>query len=129
MKNFNINSRLCKNMLFVFLTCLFANSAIAASLMVTVESIAESRGQLYLSLFDSKEAFGKEQMANKVENATKGQMKFEFTDLADGDYAVMVYQDLNGNEKLDTNLIGLPKEPWGGSLQGKRLYGPPGYVM
>ncbi len=26
-----------------------------------------------------------------------------------------MYQDLNGNGKLDTNLFGVPKEPWGTS--------------
>jgi len=39
----------------------------------------------------------------------------------------MVYHDVNDNAKLDTNLLGLPTEPWGASLQGKRVFGAPGW--
>jgi len=31
----------------------------------------------------------------------------------------MVFHDVNENDRLDTNLLGLPSEPWGGSLQHK----------
>lgn len=32
--------------------------------------------------------------------------------LAYGEYVVAVFQDLNGNGKLDTGLVGFPKEPY-----------------
>ena len=40
----------------------------------------------------------------------------------------MVFHDLNSNGKLDSNLFGIPKEPWGGSLQGKSVFGAPGWT-
>jgi uncharacterized protein (DUF2141 family) len=36
-----------------------------------------------------------------------------FSDLADGSYAVSVSHDLNGNKKVDTNFLGMPTESWG----------------
>lgn len=36
-----------------------------------------------------------------------------FDELAPGRYAIAASQDLNGNEKTDTNFVGKPKEPWG----------------
>jgi len=33
-------------------------------------------------------------------------------EVAAGTWAVAVYQDLNGNGQLDTNLVGQPKEPY-----------------
>jgi len=54
-------------------------------------------------------------------------MVFSFPDLASGSYAIMVFHDVNSNDKLDTNLLGMPKEPWGGSLQGKSVFGAPGW--
>jgi len=50
-----------------------------------------------------------------------------FNGLDAGEYAVMVFHDVNGNDKLDTNLLGMPSEPWGASLQGKRVFGAPGW--
>jgi acyl-CoA reductase-like NAD-dependent aldehyde dehydrogenase/uncharacterized protein (DUF2141 family) len=37
------------------------------------------------------------------------------TDLPPGTYAASVYEDLNGNQKLDRNVLGIPKEPVGAS--------------
>lgn len=47
------------------------------------------------------------------------------TDLPPGTYAVTVYEDLNGNHKLDHNLIGIPREPAGASNNPAVRFGPP----
>ena len=47
------------------------------------------------------------------------------TDLPPGTYAVTVYEDLNGNRKLDHNLIGIPREPVGVSNNPPARFGPP----
>jgi acyl-CoA reductase-like NAD-dependent aldehyde dehydrogenase/uncharacterized protein (DUF2141 family) len=47
------------------------------------------------------------------------------TDLPAGTYAVTVYEDLNGNHKLDHNLIGIPREPAGASNNPAVRFGPP----
>lgn len=41
------------------------------------------------------------------------QVTFMFRDVSAGPYTVGCYQDVNRNRQLDTNLWGLPKEPWG----------------
>jgi acyl-CoA reductase-like NAD-dependent aldehyde dehydrogenase/uncharacterized protein (DUF2141 family) len=46
-------------------------------------------------------------------------------DLPPGIYAASVYEDLNGNGKLDHNLVGIPTEPIGVSGDSSRLFGPP----
>lgn len=38
--------------------------------------------------------------------------------------ALMVTQDLNGNGKLDRNLLGLPTEPWGASANPSAMAAP-----
>ena len=52
------------------------------------------------------------------------QLRIE-TDLPPGTYAVSVYEDLNGNHKLDHNLIGIPNEPVGVSGNPIGRFGPP----
>ncbi|MGB9419080.1 MAG: aldehyde dehydrogenase family protein [Acidobacteriaceae bacterium] len=47
------------------------------------------------------------------------------TDLPPGTYAVSVYDDLNGNHKLDQNLIGIPNEPVGVSGSQIKRFRPP----
>lgn len=45
-----------------------------------------------------------------------------------GEYAASVFLDRNGNGKLDTDVIGGPKEPWGVSNNAKpKRFGPPAY--
>jgi uncharacterized protein (DUF2141 family) len=45
-------------------------------------------------------------------------------DLPVGSYAISIFHDLNENEKLDTNFVGFPKEPFAFSApMGK--FGPP----
>jgi len=46
-------------------------------------------------------------------------------DLPPGVYAVTVYEDTNGNHKLDHNLIGVPREPVGVSNNPPARFGPP----
>jgi uncharacterized protein (DUF2141 family) len=49
-------------------------------------------------------------------------------DVTFGDYAVAVFEDINGNGKLDTNFLGIPKEPTGISRDAKGSFGPPKFA-
>ena len=44
-----------------------------------------------------------------------------------GKYAITIFHDVNDNEELDTNFIGIPKEPYGFSNNPKSSFGPPGF--
>jgi 4,4'-diapolycopenoate synthase len=46
-------------------------------------------------------------------------------DLPPGTYAVSVYEDFNGNHKLDRNILGVPREPVGVSNNPPARMGPP----
>jgi uncharacterized protein (DUF2141 family) len=56
-----------------------------------------------------------------------GRVRLELTDLAPGEYAVSVVHDENGNNTLDTNWVGMPKEGIGTSNNAKGRMGPPKY--
>lgn len=51
---------------------------------------------------------------------------FDFAGLDPGRYAVICYQDLNGNERLDFGTFGLPAEPYGLSNDVGR-FAPPSF--
>jgi uncharacterized protein (DUF2141 family) len=44
-----------------------------------------------------------------------------------GTWAVLAWQDENGNNELDRNLIGIPKEPYGFSRDARGKFGPPSF--
>jgi uncharacterized protein (DUF2141 family) len=102
-------------------------SQAASDLTITVTPVSESKGQLMLAVYDSELSFRKESVRAISQPAVTGDMTVTISKLPHGTYAVMVFQDLNENGKLDANLMGMPKEPWGGSLQGKTVFGAPGW--
>lgn len=54
-----------------------------------------------------------------------GKVKVAFDGLECREYAVAVVHDENGNGKLDTNFIGIPREGLGASRNARRMFGPP----
>jgi uncharacterized protein (DUF2141 family) len=51
-------------------------------------------------------------------------MRFIFTQVPPGTYAIAVFQDINGNRRLDRTPLGLPLEPYGFSNGAGRLRRP-----
>ncbi len=106
---------------------LLSNNAHAAELTVNINDISAVEGHLMISLYADKESYyqGNPARSNKVK-ITKAQEKIVFKDLADGDYAIKLYQDQNDNDKLDLNMLGVPKESYGFSNNVGR-FGQPKY--
>lgn len=104
-----------------------AQSALAADVTVTVKDIRRLQGHLLVSIFTGKENYHKNVpvTANRVK-VTKSEEVITFSDLPDGEYAVKLIHDDNDNNKLDTNILGIPKEGYGFSNNGG-AFGPPAY--
>ncbi len=62
-----------------------------------------------------------------IENLSGGTATCAFTDMPAGTYAVVAMHDKNANGKMDTNMVGLPKEPIGFSNGAKIKLGPPSF--
>ncbi len=45
-----------------------------------------------------------------------------------GEYAISLLHDENDNEKMDTGLMGIPKEGYGASNDAKVTFGPPKFA-
>lgn len=84
------------------------------SLTITVDGIRNSRGALLACVFRDKAGFPtcqKSKTAIRQRLAIGGAaMTVRFPDLAPGVYAVTVQHDEDGDGKLKTNFIGIPKE-------------------
>lgn len=103
-----------------------ASLAQAADLTVVVSGITKAEGQVMVALFNEAAGFPRGKVLNgQMTPAKPGQVELVFKDLAPGTYAVSAYQDLNSNQRLDANMVGMPTEPYGFSRDAKGQFGPP----
>ena len=60
-----------------------------------------------------------------LEAAPDGRLTVVLKDLPEGPLALSLFQDTNGNGRLDMNAMGLPVEPFGFSNNASGNFGPP----
>ena len=98
-----------KAMIISFVCVLtFATQSLSAqNLTLEVRGIENVTGKLYVAIYNSQETFMKKPLA--------------------GTYAFSMYQDENGNGKLDTGAFGIPVEKFGFSNDAEGVMGPPSY--
>ena len=92
---------------------------------VAIEGVKGENGFLLLGLFSSSDDFLKKPIASIRHPANEGTVTVVLYGIPSGDYAISVLHDLNGNEKMDTNFIGIPKEGFGFSNDAMGFMGPP----
>jgi uncharacterized protein (DUF2141 family) len=96
--------------------------AYADTLLVTVNGVKAGEGNLRIAVFDEahRDEFPDgDYLLGVVVPATGEKMTVEISGIDKGEYAVAIIQDLNENEELDKNFLGIPKEPYGFSGKWK----------
>jgi len=100
------------------------------TLTVNITGINEINGDVYIYLYASEKGFpiniSKASKSKKVK-VTKESLSVSFKDVAPDIYAVSVYHDIDGNEEINQNFLGIPKEPVGVSNNATGFMGPPKY--
>lgn len=98
----------------------------AYTLTVVIPNVSKRTGKIHLGLANSTETFDGESLRTKVVDVpASGEIVVTFDSLVAGRYAVRLYQDLNGNNKIDFNGP-IPAEPFGFS-NVTMLMGPPNF--
>ncbi len=100
------------------------------NLKVTVAKLDSNDGVVLVSLFkdgngypdDAAKAFGKEKGYIVERSAT-----IIFKSVPPGSYAIAILHDENNNQKMDKNMLGIPKEGYGFSNNASAPFGPPSY--
>jgi uncharacterized protein (DUF2141 family) len=102
-------------------------------LRVRIENLKSGQGGVNLTIFDKNH---QKDFPIKPETAVfqkyqplNGQNELDFlvTHLPDGEYSAFAYHDENGDHKINTNMIGIPKEGYGASQGAKNKFGPPSF--
>ena len=85
---------------------------------VSISGIRNSRGKIYVALFDSASAFDsydyERATAFRELDARSGSISFDFPGLSDKAYAISVFHDENENQEFDMSG-GFPSEGYGTS--------------
>lgn len=108
-------------------SALTSGAALAGDLKVEVHGITETKGEIMVAVFNQKGQWLKQAHLSKKVSASSAKVVVQFDGLPDGDYAISVIQDLNGNGRLDSNPIGMPTEPYGFSNDATGNFGPPSF--
>lgn len=121
-------SRVIAVLLFTLLAPVAMASEHSSVVKLTVSNIQSQVGKLYISVYDSKDTFLGDTKAFEqvvgLEQMKDGALEVQLS-LPYGAYAISVHHDSNANGKMDTNFIGIPKEPVGLSNGHVPRFGPP----
>jgi len=81
---------------------------------VVVTALASTHSMVRLNFYNSPEKFLKKgQQALRLEVKPEGKAEVKLpVELAPGEWAVALTQDVNDNDKLDKNFLGIPTEPF-----------------
>jgi uncharacterized protein (DUF2141 family) len=106
-----------------------AESEPTSTLTVTITGLGTDKGRVMCGLFSGEESFAakKDPFRAARIKCDGGSCRCVFSDVPHGEYAIAVFHDLNENSLLDTNLVGMPAEPYGFSRNAVARFGPPGY--
>jgi len=100
----------------------------AADLMVTVEQVRNSKGEIRFSIFNVPSQFPQgDELDSKDVPAQLGFVTVQFNNLIPGTYAIAIHHDENSDGEMNTNFIGLPKEGYGFSNNAKVNFSPPAF--
>ena len=96
-------------------------------LTIEVTGVPNSDGNIRVAIYNTSDSFLSHDEVFKSDSvlASKGVTRLSMEDIPDGEYAVVLYHDENDNDELDTNWLGIPKEPVGFSNAKMKTFGPP----
>jgi uncharacterized protein (DUF2141 family) len=115
----------------VLLAAITTTSTTGVKIDVEISKMRSDSGVLRCALWGAAEGFPR-----KIEKAlvkvtapviSNKQALCVFENVAPGTYAISVFHDENSNGEVDTNFVGMPKEPLGFSNNPKMGLGPPSF--
>mgnify|MGYP005828239353 FL=1 len=103
----------------------FAQTDTTGNIVVSVENLSSEEGKVYFALFNEDNFLKKAPIQGEVSEIKEGVAQITFSEVPSGTYAVTAYHDKNGNQQMDFESNGIPKENYGVSNNQMNLYGPP----
>ncbi|MBL8513234.1 MAG: DUF2141 domain-containing protein [Betaproteobacteria bacterium] len=112
----------------LFLATVFASTLAAAqthTVTIEVTGVAEAKGFVLVAAFDKADGWLRRPAHAARVEATVGTVSITVPGLPEGAYAFSIVHDVNANNKLDSNAVGIPIEPYGFTNDAAGTFGPP----
>lgn len=129
-----------RSALLFTLLCLFhslfhslvaASATEAGTVRIELSGLQDASGDIYIAVYDSDERWlGEKTVLQRkiaIVDALDGALVLAELQLPPGEYAFSIFYDSNNNGKLDTNFLGIPKEPVALSNNARPRFGPPAF--
>ena len=97
---------------------------------INVTNINSSKGTILAALYNSEKGFpgeGETALLFVKGIPENGKCQIVIDDMPPGTYAVALFHDLNGDKKLNTNWLGIPKEGYGFSNNARNTFSAPSF--
>lgn len=117
------------NMKLLLASLLLCTLGSSYDLEVQVEGIPNTKGTIFIGLFNSSASFpqfGKQYKGVIITHEGKSHI-YRFKNLPKDSYALAIYHDENKNGKLDKNLFGAPTEAYGFSNNARETFSAPSF--
>ncbi|MEM9647437.1 MAG: DUF2141 domain-containing protein [Bacteroidota bacterium] len=124
-----MNSHFFSKKLFLLIFCVPFGILAQNKLSVHVGNIPSEEGKVNVAVYNSESSFLKFEGVVKATSAPahEGAISITLKDMPNGEYALAIFHDANGNDKLDTNWLGIPTEKVAFSKAKMKTFGPPKY--
>ena len=98
------------------------------SLKISLSNIKKT-GKIKIAVYRNGQDFPDVKLIVKSQEGegANGKCEFQFESIPFGSYAVAIYQDVNGNGKLDKGMFGIPSEPFAFSNNFRPKFGGPSF--
>jgi uncharacterized protein (DUF2141 family) len=110
----------------LLLLTLLSTSPLFAHGTIVINNVEHSKGYIDVKIYDNKNSFLKEELAKETirKRATKGKTVVPLSKIHEGQIAIVVYHDEDGDGKMKTGFFWRPKEGYAFSNNYKPK-GPP----
>ena len=102
-----------KHLFIAALTTLAASAQACPT--IEVQNLRENQGNVMIAVYADAASFNKKPVFVTMLKATGNTATVKACGVESAEFSVAVFQDLNGDGKLNSNVFGIPEEPWGAS--------------
>jgi len=104
-----------RKLLFLCVSFLVVESLFAGNIRTTIEinGVIVNGGLIYVAVYSNENDYKNEKPFAKFTLQPDKTALTQLLDLPEGEYAVSVFQDKNGDREINTGLFGIPSEPVG----------------
>ena len=97
------------------------------NLILIVQNINTIEVNIFVAVYDHENDYMRNRFAEAIaEVKSECDLEIELK-IPLGKYAITIFHDVNNDAKLNTNFLGIPKEPYGFSNNPESHFGPPGF--